>query len=94
MTDLMTTPTPASAHPTPAVHNREGTTMLLHEALARCRHQEALRAAREFRLARSVTAGRRWTLLARFAARRAERARAGLDVPTGHHRVSGLRSAF
>ncbi|MFC5234878.1 hypothetical protein [Pseudonocardia zijingensis] len=50
--------------------------MLLHEALARCRHQEALEAARQHALVRRFTAGRRWARLAGYAARRAERARA------------------
>ena len=50
--------------------------MLLHEALARSRHQEALEAARHHALVRQFTAGRRWASLAGFAARRAERARA------------------
>ena len=67
-----------STQPEPAVRDREGPLMLLHEALARSRQQEARRAARDHALARSVTAGRRWTLLARFATRRAERARAGV----------------
>ncbi|MBA2322733.1 MAG: hypothetical protein H0V92_01495 [Pseudonocardiales bacterium] len=76
MTDLMPAPAPVSAHTQPV--DREGTTMLLHEALARSRQQEAEQAAREFALARSITAGRRWAVLARFAARRAERARASV----------------
>jgi len=54
----------------------EGNVMLLHEALARSRMQEAQRAASEWALARELTAGRRWEWLARFAARRAEAARA------------------
>jgi hypothetical protein len=83
MTDLM--PAPVRTKPV----DREGTTMLLHEALARCRQREAEQAAREHALARSVTAGRRWAVLARFATRRAERART-----TVHARaVGGLRSA-
>ena len=66
------------------VIDREGTEMLLlHEALARSRMREAEEAARQYALARSVTAGRRWALLARFAERRAERARAEANGPTG-----------
>ena len=57
----------------------EGTTsMLLEEALARSRMREAQQAAREFRTARQLTAGRTWQRLARWSARRAERARSGL----------------
>jgi hypothetical protein len=74
MTDLMTPQTAALTRP--VVRDREGTAMLLHEALARCRHQEALAAARQHALVRQLTAGRRWASLAGFAARRAERARA------------------
>ncbi len=76
MTYLVSAPKTASAQSNPTVRDREGTLMLLHEALARSRQQEAEQAAREFALARSFTAGRRWALLARFAARRAARARA------------------
>ncbi len=68
-------PIDVSAPSEPAVRDREGTLMLLHEALARSRQQEAEQAARDHALARSITAGRRWALLARFADRRAERAR-------------------
>jgi hypothetical protein len=60
----------------PDVRDREGTAMLLHEALARSRHQEAVAAARQHALIRQFTAGRGWASLARYAARRAERARA------------------
>jgi hypothetical protein len=74
MTDFMTPQTAALTRP--VVRDREGTEMLLHEALARCRHQEALDAARQHALVRRFTAGRRWASLAGFAARRAERARA------------------
>jgi len=49
--------------------------MLIHEALARSRQQEAVRAAAEYRRARRLTAGRAWSRLAEWAARRAERAR-------------------
>jgi hypothetical protein len=80
MTYLMPVETPVApslADPNPVVRDREGTLMLLHEALARSRQQEAEQAAREHALVRSVTAGRRWAGLARFASRRAERARAG-----------------
>lgn len=66
----------------------EGTTVLLiHEALARSRMCEAETAARDYRLARSMTAGRTWTALARFALRRAERARTEVDGPMGRGRV-------
>ncbi|MHA6796481.1 hypothetical protein ACVGVM_23665 [Pseudonocardia bannensis] len=64
----------------PADRDREGTAMLLHEALARSRQQEAEAAARRHRLARQLSAGRRWALLARYAERRAERARHRLRV--------------
>jgi hypothetical protein len=66
----------------PVERDREGTSMLLHEALARSRHQEALDAARQHALVRHVTAGRRWAALAGWAARRAERARAAAVVRT------------
>jgi hypothetical protein len=74
MTQFMTPQTAALTRP--VVRDREGTAMLLHEALARCRHQEALEAARHHALVRQFTAGRRWALLAGYATRRAERARA------------------
>jgi hypothetical protein len=94
MNQLMTPP--ASVQPQP-IRDREGTVMLLHEALARCRQQEAEQAAREYALARSVSAGRRWARLARFASRRAEQARAaaaGIHVQRGSRAaVDGLRSA-
>ncbi len=78
MTDLVAVPAQLDpAQPNPTVGDREGKLMLLHEALARSRQQEAEQAARDHALARSVTAGRRWSRLARFAARRAEHARAG-----------------
>lgn len=79
MTYLMPVETPvapSTAAPNPVVRDREGTLMLLHEALARSRQQEAEQAARDHALVRSVTAGRRWERLARFASRRAEQARA------------------
>jgi hypothetical protein len=50
--------------------------MLLHEALARSRQQEAVEAARRYALARPLAAGRVWLRLSRFAARRAASARA------------------
>jgi hypothetical protein len=78
MTDLMTTPTTALTRQ--VVRDGEGTEMLLHEALARSRHQEAVAAARRHALVRQFTAGRRWALLAGYAARRAERARAEVRV--------------
>ncbi len=56
--------------------------LLFNEALVRSRQQEAEQAAREHALARRFVAGRRWTMLARFATRRAERARAATgEVP-------------
>jgi hypothetical protein len=61
--------------PTRPVQN-EGTAMLLHEALARSRMREAEQAAREHALVRSLTAGRRWRMLARYAERRAAKAAA------------------
>jgi hypothetical protein len=70
------TPNDLLAAPRPVVRDREGTAMLLHEALARSRQQEAIRAAQRHALARSVAAGRTWSVLARFADRRAARARA------------------
>jgi hypothetical protein len=70
------TPNDLLAAPRPIVRDREGTAMLLHEALARSRQQEAIRAAQRHALARSVAAGRAWSVLARFADRRAARARA------------------
>jgi hypothetical protein len=60
-------------------HPIEGTTnMLIEEALARSRMREAQQAAHNFRTARQLTAGRTWQRLARWTARRAERARAHL----------------
>jgi hypothetical protein len=73
-------PNDLPATPRPAVRDREGTTMLIHEALARSRQQEAIRAAERHALARSVAAGRTWSTLARFATRRAARARAAAGV--------------
>ncbi|MCO1660751.1 hypothetical protein [Pseudonocardia humida] len=66
--------------PRPADLDREGTAMLLHEALARSRQQEAVEAARRYALARPLAAGRTWSRLARFAARRAASARAAAGV--------------
>jgi hypothetical protein len=54
------------------------TAMLLHEALARTRMREAEQAARQHRQARRLTAGRNWRRLARWSARRADRAVADL----------------
>jgi hypothetical protein len=48
--------------------------MLVHEALARMRMREAEQAAHEYRQARRVASARRWHRLAKWAARRAERA--------------------
>jgi hypothetical protein len=49
--------------------------MYQYEALVRVRTQEAEREARRQRMVREVTAGRQWSRLARFAAKRAEHAR-------------------
>jgi hypothetical protein len=68
LTNLMIT-SPTAANPS-AQH--EGIVMLLlHEALARSRMREAEQAAREYALVRTLVAGRRWRMLARFAERRA-----------------------
>ncbi len=75
MTHFMIHTEPTQPHP--VVRDREGTAMSLHEALARIRQQEAQQFAREYALARGVTAGRRWAAIARFAARRAARADTG-----------------
>jgi hypothetical protein len=76
MNDLSFPPTAVLDQPRTAdTRDRKGTTMLLHEALARSRQQEAEQAAREHALARSLTAGRGWALIARYASRRAARAR-------------------
>ena len=63
----------------PVVRDREGTAMLLHEALARSRMREAEQAAREYALVRALTAGRRWRMLARYAQRRAAKAAAAAE---------------
>jgi len=61
----------------PTTLDAQGSAMLLmNEALARSRQHDAERAAYEHRLARRLSAGRTWARLARYAARRAERARA------------------
>jgi len=95
MTDFM--PLTAPAQPRSMVLHREGTEMLLHEALARSRQREAEEAARHYALARRFTAGRQWASLAGFAARRAARARAGAGVSPLHRgsrsAVYGLRGA-
>lgn len=65
------------------LHIRGRGMLLLNEALARSRQREAELAAREHALARRFVAGRRWTMLARFAARRAERARAAARASGG-----------
>ncbi len=70
-----------SAITAPTVHDRTmkgSDAMLLQEALARTRMREAEQAAREHRQARQLTAGRNWQRLARWSARRAERAMADL----------------
>ncbi|WP_130288808.1 hypothetical protein [Pseudonocardia sediminis] len=81
MNQLMTAPRPATASRKPTDHRSEGAPMLIHEALARSRQHEAEREARQYRRARSLTAGRRWARLAAWAQRRAqaerERAAAG-----------------
>jgi len=69
----MTTPNPSPA--ATRTHTRGHGMLLMNEALARSRQREAEQAAREYALARSLVAGRRWSRLAAFAARRAERAR-------------------
>ena len=75
MTDFMTPQTSPRTRPV-VVRDREGTEMLLHEALARSRHARGrTRPPGEHALVRRLTAGRRWASLAGFAARRAERAR-------------------
>jgi hypothetical protein len=76
------TPQIESAPVRPVVRDREGTNMLLHEALARSRQQEAMEAARQHALVRQFVAGRRWALLAGFAERRAARARAAAGAAT------------
>lgn len=53
---------------------REISEMLLQEALARARMQEAEQAAQQYRLARRVAAASSWQRLATWAARRAARA--------------------
>jgi hypothetical protein len=64
--------------------DQTGTAMLLiHEALARSRMSEAEQAARAYRTARTLTAGRNWGRLARFAQRRSERARSARVVALG-----------
>lgn len=75
MTSLMTAPTALDTRP--VARDREGTPMLLHEALARSRQREAEEAARRYRLVRSVTAqrGRSFGFL-RALFRRDARARA------------------
>jgi hypothetical protein len=88
--------------PRPAVRTRrrldrwiEEMPMLLYEALARSRQREAEEAARRYRLARSLVAGRRWARLAAFASRRADRARAAVGAtppePGPCAGVSGVR---
>ena len=69
---------PKSTGPLPVFRYREAE-LLSHEAMARSRQRESQRWAREHSVARSLTAGRTWALLARFATRRADRARAGVD---------------
>jgi hypothetical protein len=76
------TPQTVSVPVRTVVRDREGTNMLLHEALARSRQQEALEAARQHAMARQFVAGRRWALLAGFAARRAACARAAAGAAT------------
>lgn len=58
MTVLMSAPHGMS-DTRPVVRDRKGTSMLLHEALARSRQQEAEEAARRYRLVRSVSAANR-----------------------------------
>ena len=81
--------------PTATTRDRLDTTLLLHEALARSRMREFEADARAHALARPFTAGRRWAGLARFASRRAERARlaAGSTPPDRRVAVGGLSGA-
>jgi hypothetical protein len=96
MTDFNPPPA-APTQPRSMVLHREGTQMLLHEALARSRQREAEEAARDYALARRFTAGRRWASLAGFAARRATRARASAGTAPLYGRprstANGLRGA-
>ncbi|OLR90226.1 hypothetical protein [Actinokineospora bangkokensis] len=52
--------------------------MLIHENLARSHTREAERVARERHLVRRLSAARRWSSLARWVQRRADRAVADL----------------
>ncbi len=56
--------------------SQEQEMLLLYEALARARMCEEQRRAGEARLARRLTAARRWRWLARYTSRRAARAAA------------------
>lgn len=56
-------------------HSKEAITMLIPEELARSRKHDLLREARQARMIRACTAGRWWRKLARFAQKRADRAR-------------------
>ena len=60
------------------VTTEERTAMLMHEALARDRMREDQRRAHLERVARRLTAARRWQRLARYAERRARNAAARL----------------
>ncbi|MBW0091016.1 hypothetical protein I4I73_19230 [Pseudonocardia sp. KRD-184] len=77
----MTLFTTATPYPSGAVRDREDRLsrghwmLLMNEALARSRQQEAEQAARDHALARQLVAGRTWARLAAFAQRRAESAR-------------------
>lgn len=77
----MTLSTTATPYPSGAVRHREDRLtrghgmLLMNEALARSRQQEAEQAARDHALARQFVAGRTWARLAAFAQRRAENAR-------------------
>lgn len=75
MSTIFLPQTDRAPHPT-TLDAQGSAVLLLHEALARSRHREAEQRAREHRLARHLSAGRGWARLARFCARRAERARA------------------
>ncbi|GAA2857890.1 hypothetical protein GCM10010472_14100 [Pseudonocardia halophobica] len=76
MTDLVIR-TDRPAHDVRPRVDARGTAMLvMNEALARSRQQKAEEAARDHRLARRLSAGRRWDRLAAYAAGRAARARA------------------
>ncbi|MEV1295671.1 hypothetical protein [Pseudonocardia sp. NPDC049635] len=71
---------PAHRDRTTGLVNQESTMSLIHEVLARSRQQEIQREAAQYRLARRLSAARRWTRLATWVSVRAERARARARV--------------